>query len=223
MQKNFYNTCSNYIHYLNTWFWKSPSAKFIHNKRCSKNLAKSLGIKVPEEIKQPKPYVFKPVGEHSAKNVFFVKDDNYIIEELILDINGNYANSMNFYVFTNEIKFIQTTEILEMLKDKSCFKERAYGYYLYPNWERFPLDKISVWNETNKPEIINEMATSAIKLANAFNKENAKYHYPPVKLIRIDFLYTINDYFFGELCVTPGLIIAKRITKEADAKLGKWL
>lgn len=215
---------SDYVKQIDLWVWNTPVGAIVNNKRSNKQLAASLNIKTPKEIKQSCPYVFKPINQHSAKNVFLVTDtEQYIIEELISTKDGALSNTIFFYVFGNTVKFVQTSNILEMRDDNSCFKDRAYGYYSYPTWEPIKLETSCKWHDIKKPHLADNMATDAIKFAVALNQLNIDAGYAPIKVIRVDFLDTDDDYYFNETAVTPGLVVGKRLLPNFDTLLGSWL
>lgn len=203
---------SEYVADLRTWFWKSPHAPLIKDKRRNKQLARSLGLRVPRDIEPPgNQFVVKPRSGCGGKNVTLVPDAGaWLCEELIVDEDGSCPpRTFDWYVIGGVPRFVQVHR-------GAVGKAFPSGYYLWPGWEPIrDLDEKSIWIDSTEPACSKEMAAAAVLLDMQF-PENVH--------VRVDFFAAADGLVFNELCVTPGLVTSRgRLSSHWDRLIGTWL
>ena len=176
------------------------------DKRKSKALATSLGIRVPFSHTIQDSYVFKPVDGHSGNGVVIVSDPSkYFIEELIVDENGSVPpRDFKCFVFNGELKVVGVRSKVDGIWGS--------GFYSYPDWNELEL-MTTGWRSSSPPSCLKEMADAAVLVASHID----------LAAVRVDFYATSKGCVFGELCVTPGCVLNKNFTEHGDKLLGSWL
>lgn len=202
---------SEYVKELRTWVWEDQEGKIVADKKKNYELAKSLGIPVPERYELPKEFVFKPSNGFGSQNVFF-GSENYILEEMIIDENGKFpARVFYLYFFNNKLEFLHITNLTSESKK---FNKNDYnisrGYY-DKNWNSIDICIEKNYYQCEKPSSFDDM----IKYGELFSKQFKS------KVIRVDFFASNNGAIYNECCITPGIL--DRIKEEWDIKLGKLI
>lgn len=133
-----------------------------------------------------------------------------IVEELLLDKNGNVPNDYKFHVFGGKVEMIQVdTDRFEMHK----------RIFYSPEWEELPFNWVPVDKSDHpkypkalpqpKPAALKKMIQLAEKLAEDF------------PYVRVDFYYINEKIYFGELTFTHENGLAKFFPDHYDTFYGK--
>jgi len=203
---------SEYLQQNRGTFWSSPQAKYINSKRAGKSLAIELGIPVPRTFPMlPDNVMIKPDNGHSGKLCrSFLKAEDWICEERIV-----HDHEFRLFVFGRKVVMLQIDKSSEQ---PDGVKIIGQSYYKYPVWERLDIDsnlrKIPSLNIDVEPPIcLPTMVDHSLRLAERFTLP-----------LRVDwFVNPEGKPVFNEMCVTPGLVVAGRITEAGDTWLGSFL
>ncbi len=133
-----------------------------------------------------------------------------VVEELLLDENGNVPKDYKFHVFAGKVEMIQV--------DTNRFETHKRIFYS-PNWEELPFNWVPVDEHDRpkypkadpqpKPDVLETMIQLAEKLAEDF------------PYVRVDFYYTGGKIYFGELTFTHENGLAKFFPDHYDIFYGQ--
>ncbi|RIV74387.1 ATP-grasp fold amidoligase family protein [Flagellimonas aequoris] len=129
-----------------------------------------------------------------------------IIEELLMDNQGNVPLDYKFYCFNGEPKAIHVS-----IKRDNVH----YVIFFDLEWKKIPL-KYEEYSNNNpfpieKPKRLAEMADLARKLS---------HHYP---FARIDFYHNNDEIYFGEITYDPGSGLLHYEPEPYDQLMGDWI
>ena len=199
-------TYDRYIRNLAGRMKKQDWWSFIADKNKGKELVESLGVPAPRTFELPFDAVIKPKRSHSAKNIFiFDEHEKWVAEELLRDEDGGeLIRDFRWYFFGDQARMVHVSRV--------GTDPKTSGYYTWPDWKGVEIDSKRPWLECEAPTCVKEMHDYAQRIARQF----------PVP-IRVDMYATTRGPVFGELCVSPGLVVGKRLTEAGNDMLSGWL
>jgi len=143
---------------------------------------------------------------------FNVNTDHVIVQELLLDINGNQINQeYKFYIHNGKVQIIN---VVNNILNKTTRKRIPFDI----NWNRIavyscktePLD-VTI----TKPSFMDDLITIAQDLANFF------YSHVKLSFIRVDVYMTNNGVRFGEFAYTVNA--GTGYTPEYESIIEEWI
>jgi hypothetical protein len=125
-----------------------------------------------------------------------------IIEELLIDDDGDIPNDFRFYMFDGKCRFISITS--------DRLSQRRFTYYR-PNWEKLDINLYGFETDNiDRPRKLDLMLKFSKKLSENFD------------FVRIDFFICKDKIYFGEITHYPASGLVRFVPSEFDFEVGKY-